>query len=170
MNSIPTMNKKDDVRLMMHNFTRLKKHLRLNYIKFLQIVLQRRYHNIDNFIQSDIFGLLSENSQKKIKERKCFDLSIPVLCKLLMEDTCTGDKEKNEDIKSVESIWRTHISENDDEMISSKIMQQLIERLNRIGERMVLRFPDVGEPHETNIQRFSPEGKGKYYIKTIINL
>lgn len=37
-------------------------------------------------------------------------------------------------------------------------MQQLTERLNRIGERMVLRFPDVGEPHATDIQRFSPDG------------
>lgn len=151
------MNTEDNVCLMMQHFKRLKTHLRLNYIKFLRIVLQQKYHNIDSFIESAVFGLLSENSQKKIKERKCFDLSIPVLCKLLIEDTNGGEKNE-EEIKSLESIWRTHISENDDEMISSKTMQQLTERLNRIGERMVLRFPDVGEPHATDIQRFSPDG------------
>lgn len=161
------MNKEDDVCLMMQNFKRLKAHLRLNYIKFLRIVLQQKYHNIDSFIESDVFGLLPESSQKIMKERKCFDLSIPVFCKLLTEDT-NGRKNNEEEIKSLESIWRTHISENDDKMISSKTMQELTERLNRIGKIMVLQFPDVGEPHATDIQRFSPDGMWKYYIKTIL--
>lgn len=88
------MNTEDDVCLMMQNFKRLKTHLRLNYITFLRIVLQQKYRNIDSFIESDVFGLLSENSQKKIKERKCFDLSMPVLCKLLIEDTNGREKMK----------------------------------------------------------------------------
>lgn len=129
--------------MLKQNYDNLQSYLTTNVGRVLRDVLKKSYEDIESVKKSEIYEKLEKESKDEITRSKNFNLSLPVLCELLLKGKCeseNGNQQLYDDIEFIKNIWTTKIIENEKNVLSADDSEQAKKDLQKVRDRMEKHF------------------------------